>query len=118
MKFLNGWTKETFMAQIKKKNPNIKVANQAGSCLYRDSNGACCLVGAFIPDDVYDVNMETKAADDVIKSYDLHDIMPFDIATMDKLQFLHDRLNIHEDLYRKVEDFIREAVWEVNTHRT
>lgn len=110
MKFLNGWTKETFMAQIKKKNPNAKVTNSEGSCLYRDSNGACCLIGAFIPDDVYNINMETHSSDDVINGYDLHDIMPFDIRTMYKLQFLHDRLQNHEDLYQKVEDFIKEAI--------
>jgi hypothetical protein len=110
MKFLNGWTKKTFMEQIKKKNKNQKVINNIGSCLYRDSDGACCLVGAFIPDDVYTHAMESRHAVDVIESYDLEDIMPFDKYTMDKLQFIHDRLSEDDDLFTEVEDFIKEAI--------
>ena len=108
MSFLNGWTREAFMYRVKQKNPNKRVSNHStfDECLYRDSHGACCLVGAFIPDSKYHSDMEGKTACEVINNFNLHDDMPLSISKMTELQYIHDELGDYEDLYQKVENYL------------
>jgi len=112
--FLNGWTKEKVLEQIKKKNLGYPAKNDDGSCFYRqDVNGQtnCCLVGAFIPDDLYHEGMEFQGIDDILdKTLEKH--MPMDVDSMAELQGYHDG-DLERDmdytgasLYDLVEKFI------------
>lgn len=106
--FLNGFTKESVMAVIKKKSLGYP-AKDGTNCMYRAENGNCCLVGAFIPDEVYDSKMETKSAYNVINEFDLHEYMPFNIDIMGELQDWHDSeslTQVYEQWFKNIEEKI------------
>jgi len=113
----DGFTKDQVMAQIKAKNHGYAAGN-SGVCYYRqDINGEtnCCLVGAFIPDELYSEAMEDKGADDVINEFSLEDYMPLSNDGMLELQRFHDNdLNtktIDKPLfYSKIEQWLNENV--------
>jgi hypothetical protein len=93
MQYLNGYNRQKVMEQIKKNNQGYQ-AYSGGSCFYRthEEDYNCCLVGCFIPDDRYDECMEDRDAEDVINSFNLHDVMPMDIKSMIGLQTFHDEI--------------------------
>jgi hypothetical protein len=88
----NGWTREKVMEQIKKRNIGEQ-AYESGECLYRTSNGNCCLVGCFIPDDKYRESMESTSAFTVITENNLEKYMPLSPRAMEALQQFHDDLS-------------------------
>lgn len=113
----DGFTKDQVMAQIKAKNHGYAAMLYHGSatCAYRGEDNNCCLVGAFIPDDVYTTNMEDKDAIDVINEFNLDQYMPLSAEGMQKLQRYHDNeLNtdtIDKSLfYNKVKEWLDENV--------
>lgn len=96
-KLVNGWTKETVMAQIKKYNngrraeripnpswPDIVV------CAYQASNGNRCAVGCFIPDDHKALSGFNGATELVRKYRDLAKLMPFEGRALEAFQESHD----------------------------
>lgn len=64
--FINGWTEERFLARIKEnfKDGATKCIDGGTICLYRKDESClntaapACVVGCFIPDDVYSEEME------------------------------------------------------------
>ncbi len=103
-------TLEEIMTVIREKNKGYQ-ASKGNTCFYRQDNGNCCLVGAFIPDTLYSPDMEDKMASTIIEQYNLQTFMPFDMSTMDSLQELHD-YNLEnlegEKFYQAIEDYIVE----------
>ena len=79
-----GWGRKSVMKQIRKKSlgkvSKVKDAPY-NTCTYRNEDGNCCLVGAFIPD---------VCAQEVIRSYKLQQLMPMKPALMEELQQFHD----------------------------
>ena len=89
--YINGYNRQKVMEQIRKNNQGYQ-AYSNGECMYRthEEEYNCCLVGCFIPDDKYDENMEARDAEDVINTFNLHDVIPMDIRSMNGLQAFHD----------------------------
>lgn len=59
------------------------------NCVYRGFEGRRCATGIWIPDDVYNVDMEGDSIRDVIKIYRLTDLEPH-IGLLRQLQQCHD----------------------------
>ena len=113
--YKNGWTRDKVMKVIRERNIGLFATN-GDKCFYRqDVNGQtnCCLVGAFIPDDKYDPEMEEKPAGHIINEFGLESDMPMPLAYMKKLQYWHDETGLEhqvwnddpqgEDFYKAVE---------------
>ena len=110
-KIINGWTKESMKAAIKKYNKGYPSRTQImKSCLYLNpEDGNRCAVGCFIPDDS-DALQSFLGAHDVLIIYpELKDIMPLSSVGLRFFQAIHDRyepetgsLSLHEELF----DFI------------
>lgn len=111
-----GWTKEKIMAQIMAKNLGYAAySDRTSSCFYRQDDGNCCLVGAFIPEDHYDSSMEDNDAEHVINEYALEDFMPLSPQGMEKMQRFHDSTLANSDLegdkfYAAIESYIDDHV--------
>lgn len=106
--YQNGFTKESVMAVIKQRSHGYPAKNGA-ACMYRADNGNCCLVGAFIPDEVYKDNMETLTADQVIHRFDLDKYMPFNVDIMSKLQEFHDNessTQVYDQWFKNIEEYL------------
>jgi len=93
--YINGWTREKLMKQIRLKNKGYRSYDN-GECRYRDDDNNQCLVGCFIPDVKYSTDMESRSATCIIREFDLYKEMPLSIERMDSLQFFHDA--VVEDL--------------------
>lgn len=80
-KLINGWTKESVMAQVKKYNNGTKslvpVTGSQPQCLYRSSDGNRCAVGCFIPDGHEALNAKMGALILPHNYPELRDYMPF-----------------------------------------
>jgi hypothetical protein len=87
--YINGYNRENTMKQIKAMNLGYQ-SSRYSECMYRSDDGNACLVGCFIPDNIYNENMESVAASNVIEDYNLEQFMPLDKYDMDKLQSFHD----------------------------
>jgi len=48
---------------------NKKCVDYNENCLYRGEEGSMCFVGSFIPDDIYDTEMEETSASGLIEDY-------------------------------------------------
>ena len=87
-----GWGRRRVMRQIKKNTLGKQSVreNDNSLCMYRTDDGNCCLVGAFIPDSLYDEEMEDKSATAIIEQFNLDGYMPMNASAMEILQNFHD----------------------------
>lgn len=89
---INGWTKESMIAHIKKEFKGKSVSVNGEACLYRASEGKKCAVGMFIPEGHYYEGIEGNGYyDNEMRKFDK--FMPLDIAAMTMLQSIHDSSN-------------------------
>ena len=92
-KLINGWTKESVMAQAKKYNNDYTSVNSfTGSCSYENRDGNRCAIGCFIPDG----HISLKATENVkhlLEMYpELANKMPLESKGLVKFQDVHDFL--------------------------
>lgn len=72
----------------------------AGGCVYRGPEGACCAFGFFIPEDVYDPEMEGSIAETVIQN----DGFPAWMKDQDMMRMFERLQNAHDLAYLSYED--------------
>jgi hypothetical protein len=121
-KTINGWTKAKMIERIKQKNDGRGPCQQwknlpkAGNCRYRRSDGNCCLVGVFIPDDEYSAQMEGMGVVTLLKEFPLlNKHMPLDSQGMNVLQGKHDLLeDLDTDIHELATDWINRNVEDSN----
>lgn len=103
-----NWTKETIMAQFKKRNNNeIAWDDEDGECKYKTDNGNCCFVGAFIPHTKYNSGMENQSVDALLRNNpELKKFMPLDLKGLEFMQDVHDGYEGYDgdDLYELIEE--------------
>lgn len=89
--YKNNFNRQKVMEIIKQNNQGYQ-AIESDNCCYRTSGEETnmCLVGCFIPDDLYSENMETYNADLVINQFKLGSYMPLNNSGMEELQGFHD----------------------------
>lgn len=104
MKYINGWTKETVMAQFKKYNNNTKCRGPLG-CLYESGLGNRCAIGCFLGDDARQYNSLGWVANLLKKNPALESLMPFEGAELQKFQFAHDH-SAFVSTYKAIEQFL------------
>lgn len=96
----NGWTKEKMIAHIETefKGRSVKPGT-LNDCLYRGPNGKKCAVGMFIPNELYNIDMDgpQNSAHCVIRGFNLNGVMPLDEDGMDSFQRAHDHVSIGAD---------------------
>ena len=87
--YINGFTRESVMKQIRANNLGYPAYNSVGDqCMYRAHDGNQCLVGCFIPDDLYEQEFEGEPAKAI---YDkMSEKMPIVRPMLQKLQTFHD----------------------------
>ena len=90
MSYINGWTKEKVIEHINKEYKGFSFDTEIDYCMYRADFDKKCVVGCFIPDDVYSVEMERKCANYLISSFHLMKYMPFSSDIMQRWQNVHD----------------------------
>lgn len=98
-KCINGWTKAQMLAQVKEKF-TVRSVDYDGDCVYRGQvkgKETMCAVGCFLPDSLYDPQMEGSSADALINEYGLNSCFPLEEEGMDDFQGVHD----HEVKYTK-----------------
>lgn len=103
MKTINGWTKKSMIAHIKKnfkgksfiQTPDGYSPNDI-TCLYRGPNGKKCAVGMFIPNKLYSKTIEGGAFSDIEpkRLSKISQYMP--LEDMDELQRVHDNRNYYK----------------------
>lgn len=105
--YINGFDRKSTMKQIKAKNLGHK-AFDGDNCYYRAEDGNCCLVGCFIPDELYNSSIEGTDASHVIRHLKLENHMPLSNDLMDSLQIFHDGTTLEgldkEDFYKEIEE--------------
>ena len=103
--YINGWTRESVMKQIKARNLGYPAYNEEGDqCRYRANDNNQCLVGCFIPDNLYEENFEGEPAKAI---YDkMPEVMPLTRLMLQELQTFHDSYISHEteDFFKAIED--------------
>lgn len=100
------------MEQIKLKNNGKKCVDKGGACRYRSKSlKNCCIVGCFIPDDIYGPEFEDQGILDIIA--DVQDFMPLEGDGLYLLQQVHDKYFPETSEYtlrKTVEKWINENV--------
>lgn len=74
--------------------------NESGNCMYRGLNGSMCAMGALIPDEMYDVNMENHTIEYLIENENFSLPEFFSKTNMwflDDLQYAHDSFQDREN---------------------
>ena len=71
-------------------------SRDGGLCRYRDAWGHKCAAGIFIPDDVYDVDMENKPWGDIIARWPRLHMLDIDTNLIMLLQKVHDAFPVEE----------------------
>lgn len=106
-KLINGWTKETVMAQIRNKN-NGTIARNGDSCAYQAFDGNRCAVGCFIPDGhPAFADRRDLSAQKLLECYpDLASVMPFESLALRHFQYAHDRLIEDKNVYEGIQNFL------------
>lgn len=107
--YINGYDRQKVMDQIKARNLGYRAFDYyKDECYYRASDGNCCLVGCFIPDELYDSKIEGNDAIHAIKYLELENHMPLSNRLMNRLQELHDGSTLEdldkEDFYKAIEE--------------
>lgn len=86
---INGWTKESLIAHVKK-NFKGRSTDSRGNCKYRGPDGRKCAVGVFIPDSIYDTDMEGRSMVAIQDVFPLKSVIPISNEGMMQLQLQHD----------------------------
>lgn len=86
---INGWTKTRIIDHIK---TNFKGQAKNGTiCQYKTEDGKKCAVGLFIPDEVYHIDMESRAVINLMEyNPKLINFMPLPVNALGLLQNVHD----------------------------
>lgn len=81
-----------------------------GMCSYRTASGLKCAIGCLIPNDLYNISIETKRVSSLYKNGFLQRIFPGiteeDVEFLDKLQIIHD--NFFDQLDSKIQNLCSE----------
>lgn len=85
---INGWTKRKMINHIKKNFKGKSVDEFSGTCLYRGPNSKKCVVGIFIPDNLYNNVMDNGLGLSTITNTIP---MPLQHSGMANLQDCHDK---------------------------
>ncbi len=124
-KLRDGWTKQKVMEQFKQMNNGTK-AMRNSDCAYRTDEGNACAVGAFIPEELYNVRWDNDPilADSLIKEVpELDKFMPLNKTGMRRMQKYHDHCeseyfaeknNIeftNGNTYKSIEMFLEKEVY-------
>jgi hypothetical protein len=112
-KLINGWTKETVMAQVKKYNNGTKATKEwQRVCQYLTDKGNRCAIGCFIPDGHKALKSEVPASALVNKyNYpELAHLMPFQGDSLDAFQRAHDWASSHASVWGAIEEFLNDDV--------
>ena len=106
MKLINGWTKDSIRkhleANFQGKSEDTEASSDPLACRYRLADKKC-VVGCFIPDEVYHPSMEGKIASDVIKENRLQTLMPLSSAEMNNWQAEHDILDPKSSISEQIQ---------------
>lgn len=107
IKLINGWTKETVMAQVKKyNNGKQSLDDRSEGCVYLGINGNRCAVGCFIPDG-HPALQSDKGSSEIISEYpELEKLMPFELGDLRKFQYVHDRANSYRNIHEAIQEFL------------
>ncbi len=130
----NGFNKASMIATIRARNKGVRsrvtfTGGTFGSCRYRsghvstgmDANPNMCAVGCFIPDELYDVEMEGYVPDSIVQDLSLcqkfpqlvtH--MPLCPEGMQMMQGAHDRYDKDGDVRDALEKWINTNVEDSN----
>lgn len=122
----NGWTKEKMLEKVRAefKGRSTKKRDGGGReiCAYRGDGGKKCAMGIFIPDDLYNPNMDdskdrfgkdmyASVASTILTHYpELVPHMPLDSHGMAALQRAHDDGINSADSLERILKFIEERV--------
>jgi hypothetical protein len=98
---INGYTKKAMIAKILEGNKGWKSTRSSeknGTCVYRASDGNKCAVGCFIPDELYEPEMDEGQSEydgidakTLLKTYPkLNNFMPLEVEGLLELQSVHD----------------------------
>lgn len=105
MKFktINGWTKESMIDYIKKEFKGRSVDIYKNICLYRGPEGKKCIVGLFIPDNLYKPELEGKSLklhieNNNVSFNEIIKQLPLPYEAMQYLQLIHDRDDLKNTL--------------------
>lgn len=94
--YINGFTRESVMKQIKAKNLGYPAYCENGAyCRYRAPNGNQCLVGCFIPNNLYEQEFEGKPAKDIYNK--IPEVMPLTRPMLQELQTFHDSYEFKDE---------------------
>lgn len=95
---LNGWTKESMIKHIENEMKDWP-SEKDGTCVYRAEDGNKCLVGCFIPDELYEPEFDQLLDFAGIDLFDqrpeLIYKMPLETNAMVILQELHDTTSMN-----------------------
>lgn len=101
-KTLQEWFNVAWRHAVVEKNPpSFKMDSGKKICLYRGPNDTCCLIGAGIPDSLYNSEMEGKAVLSVMGTFGI------DIKGLRALQSIHDTFCRDSDYPEKIEMYLR-----------
>jgi len=94
--YINGFTRESVMRQIRDRNLGYPAYNYSGEqCMYRANDGNQCLVGCFIPDNLYEEEFEGLFAAVIFDK--MPEKMPIVRPMLIKFQDFHDRYNLEDE---------------------
>lgn len=110
-KFVNGWTKDSVRAQVKKFNNGSKALDKANSelCRYENSEGNRCFIGAFLPNDHAGLDSLDSVLELGTKFPDIAKYLPFNkVNDIIDFQQSHDRSAWDgADTYHALEEFLK-----------
>ena len=103
--YINGFTYKSVMKQIRANNLGYPAYNKEGDrCQQKAHDGNQCLVGCFIPDNLYKPEFEGEPAKAI---YDkMPEVMPLIRPVLQVLQEFHDDYIHHEteDFFKAIEN--------------
>ncbi len=95
LKPINNWTKARIIKQIETNMLGHKSCNYKDECVYRALDSNKCAVGVFIPDSLYHTSFEESSIQALWPK--LSDVMPLNLAGMQRLQRIHDSCGLLRD---------------------
>lgn len=112
-KLINGWTKETVMAQVKKYNNGsrsvtvreVEYDEYNTACVYLSPDLNRCLIGCFIPDNHEALKSPLSACALIRYFPDLKDKMPFGEYDLQIFQSVHDE-SVGRSVYDAAQEFL------------
>lgn len=87
---INGWTKVKILEHIKKEFKGKSMFEDGERCAYRGPQSRKCAIGMFIPENLYNVDMEGKSAISVFKFPEIEKVVPLHVKALLQLQIVHD----------------------------